>query len=285
MTNQTSPRVVACIDNRVGYEVLRHVVESRSADVVHAVIHPPQTISYGDEIRSFCDAHGIPTSDVERARRDFDAVLAGLQPDYLLSIYFDYILDDRFLTLPAKDAINLHPGYLPYNKGFYYYVWSVLDGTPAGVSLHRMTATVDNGDVIAQARVLVDPTDDGESLYRKHEDESIRLFKGTWASVLSGSYRVHRQRHGGTRHKLRETKGLLALNPHEPTTAMELIDRLRVTTFRGKAGCTIDLGGRTYQLSLTMTELEGAAAPLPGKHFVPTSDNASEPATPLLGKA
>lgn len=285
MTNQTAPRVVACIDNRVGYEVLRHIVETRTAEVVHVVVHPSQTILYAAEILSFCEAHRIPTCDVERARREFDTLLAPIRPDYLLSIYFDYILDDRFLALPARDAINLHPGYLPYNKGFYYYVWSVLDGTPAGVSLHRMAAEVDNGDIIAQARILVDPADDGESLYRKHEDESIRLFAGTWSSVLAGSYRVHRQRHGGTRHKLRETRGLLALDPHETMTALEFIDRLRVTTFRGKAGCTVDLGGRTYQLSLTMTELEGPAAPLPGKHFVPSTNNAEEPATQLPGKA
>ena len=59
-----------------------------------------------------------------------------LQPDIGLSILFDYILRSEFLELCPLGVVNLHPSYLPYNRGQYPNVWSIMDGTPAGVTLH-----------------------------------------------------------------------------------------------------------------------------------------------------
>ncbi|WP_394849177.1 hypothetical protein LZC95_17230 [Pendulispora brunnea] len=274
MKTDEKRRVVACVDNRVGYEALRILLSNEGTELCAVIVHPEKTISWGTEIRALCEKHDVPVFDVEEARLEFDELVGHLEPDFLLSIYYDYILDDRFLSLPKIDAINLHPGYLPYNKGFYYYVWSVLDGTPAGVSLHRMVAEVDKGDVIAQARVLVTPEDTGETLYRKHEDEAIRLFRSTWPAIVHEEYKLYPQAHPGTHHKLREMRALLNLDPHATTTARELIDTLRVCTFPGRAGCTIALDGRTYQINLSLREVRDTAASLPGKRPAKSSDAA-----------
>jgi methionyl-tRNA formyltransferase len=263
--NASSPSrsILMCLDNRVGYECLQFLLTDTDTRVCGAVVHPRQTALYGDEILDTCRAAGIPTFEFPQARDHFEEIIRPLAPDYVSCFYFDYVLDDRFLTLPKIDTINVHPGYLPYNKGFYYYVWSVLDGTPAGVSVHRMNAAADAGDLYSQASVEVTPEDTGDTLYRKHEDAAIRLFRATWPSIVNGTYRSHPQRHPGTRHKLGEMRDLLRLDPDERLRTRDLIDRLRVCTVPGRSGCTLDLDGASYQVELRLTPVAPGFVPSP----------------------
>lgn len=248
-------RVLACIDNRVGLEVLRFLLSQSGVDIVAVVTHPAKTALFRDEIACLCVERQIPMLDVDCARAEFDERLVPLAPDLLISVYFDYILDARFISLPTIDAINVHPGYLPYNKGFYYYVWAVLDGTPAGVSIHRMALEVDAGDIIVQKRVLIEPDDTGEVIYRKHEDESISLFSGVWPSIAAGTYKLFRQRHGGTRHRIVEAERLFQIDPQERLSVVELLNRIRVCSRAEKGACSVRLDGTNYELRLHLREI------------------------------
>jgi methionyl-tRNA formyltransferase len=264
MTTQTPVRkILMCLDNRVGYECLRHLLADPHTEVCGVVVHPRATALFGEEILSACQAAGVPSFEFPQARDHFQEIIAPLAPDYVACFYFDYVLDERFLSLPKLDTINVHPGYLPYNKGFFYYVWSVLDGTPAGVSVHRMNSAADAGDLYAQALIEVTPEDTGDTLYRKHEDAAIALFRATWPSITLGTYRSHAQRHPGTRHKLGEMRDLMRLDPEERMRTRELLDRLRVCTVPGKSGCTIDLEGGTYQVELRLTRVPAGFMPSP----------------------
>jgi methionyl-tRNA formyltransferase len=259
-------RILMCLDNRVGYECLQFLLSEPTAQVCGVVVHPPESALYGDEIAKACRDAQVPSFEFRQARSHFEELIQPLEPDYVACFYFDYVLDDRFLNLPKLDTINVHPGYLPYNKGFYYYAWSVLDGTPAGVSVHRMNAAADSGDLYAQAVVRVTPEDTGDTLYRKHEDAAIQLFRSTWPSIVAGSYRSHPQRHRGTRHKLGEMRELLRLDPNERLRTRDLLDRLRVCTVPGKSGCTVEMDGGTYQVELRLTPVPaGFVASPPGK--------------------
>jgi methionyl-tRNA formyltransferase len=253
------------VDNRVGYEVLRYLGDAAVAEVVGVIVHPEATALFGRQILAYCAGKRLPCWDIHGARESFDENIKPLHPHYLISVYFDYILDRRFLELPSIEPINLHPGYLPYNKGFYYYVWAVLEGTPAGVSIHRMEADVDAGDIISQVRVPVDAGDTGEMIYKQHEDEAIRLFKGTWPALAERSHKHFRQLHKGTRKKVAETIAVSRIDPHEKLSAIDLINRLRVLTFPDRSGCTIEIDGKAYELTLTMKRLDSdSSRPIPG---------------------
>ncbi|EIC30048.1 MULTISPECIES: formyltransferase family protein [Methylomicrobium] len=258
-----SRSILMCLDNRVGYECLKFLLNDPETKVCGAVVHPRATALFGDEILAACEAAGVPAFEFQRAREHFDEIIRPLEPDYVSCFYFDYVLDERFLSLPKIDTINVHPGYLPYNKGFFYYVWSVLDGTPAGVSVHRMNSAADAGDLYAQALVEVTPEDTGDTLYRKHEDAAIQLFRATWPSIVDGTYRSHPQRHPGTRHKLNEMSELLRLDPDERLRTRDLIDRLRVCTVPGRSGCIVDIDGESFQVELQLKPVPCGFVPSP----------------------
>ena len=97
-----------------------------------------------------------------------------LEPDIGLSVLLGYILAPEFLSRFARGAVNLHLAYLPYNRGSNPNVWSIVERTPAGATLHWMDAGVDTGDIIAQATTDVAADDTGET----HSYEKVLLATG-----------------------------------------------------------------------------------------------------------
>lgn len=57
------------------------------------------------------------------------------------------------IDLQGKRGINLHISYLPYNRGADPNLWSWLDGTPHGVTIHLMDETIDTGDILVQREI------------------------------------------------------------------------------------------------------------------------------------
>jgi len=70
----------------------------------------------------------------------------------------------KFLLEKVR-CINVHPGLNPHNKGMFPHVFSIINGLPAGVTIHEMTERIDDGPVIFQEEVKISPHDTGETLY------------------------------------------------------------------------------------------------------------------------
>ena len=63
--------------------------------------------------------------------------------------------------------------------------WSIVDETPAGVTIHFIDENIDEGDIITQKEVLIKPNDTGESLYTKLLETTINLFKDKFYYILN----------------------------------------------------------------------------------------------------
>ncbi len=73
--------------------------------------------------------------------------------DLVVSYTYRYILSEEIIDIFEGNVVNLHNSFLPWNRGADPNLWSVLEGTPRGVSLHYVNAGLDKGEVIAQALV------------------------------------------------------------------------------------------------------------------------------------
>ncbi len=104
------------------------------------------------------------------------------QFDWLLNIWGHKILKKDFIS-KFKNNLNLHPSYLPYNRGRDPYYFSIMDNTPVGVCIHRMDETVDGGKYYLKKKIFVKfPTTAGvifeQSLY-----EIKKLFLKNWIKI------------------------------------------------------------------------------------------------------
>lgn len=110
-------------------------------------------------------------------------------------------------------GINVHPGYLPYNRGPNPNLWAILDGTPRGVTVHYIDRGVDTGDIIAQRPVPL--PEEGvvtlQSAFDQLMEEGAALFAKTWPEIRAGRNQRIRQPEGGTAHIFATEAPLAAL--------------------------------------------------------------------------
>ena len=239
-------------NNYSGWQALSWLV-TQDVEVVGVVIHPPERARFRVEILGAAD---LPPERVFDGSQLGDpavrAALAELRADAALSVYFGYLVPPEVLHLFPRGAINLHPALLPYNRGANPNVWSLIDKTPAGVTLHYLDAGVDTGDIIAQEPVPIAPTDTGETLYHKLEQAGLDLLRRVWPLFEQGRAPRAPQPAGGGSHRLRDLDRLDEIDPDATVRAGDLLDLLRARTFPPYRGAYVRAGGEKIYLRLQL---------------------------------
>ncbi|HTS35716.1 MAG TPA: formyltransferase family protein [Candidatus Solibacter sp.] len=252
-------RILFLGNNWLGWQSLKWLRE-RGDEIVGVAVHPDKRAKYRSEIvreiTGSCELFdGSQLKDPGVLQR-----IRSVHADIAVSVLFGYILGTDFLESFPLGCINLHPALLPHNRGAYPNVWSIVDKTPSGVTLHYVDAGVDTGDVIAQKEVPVKLTDTGETLYRRLETEALELFKTTWPLICDGTASRTRQRPGEVgSHRVRDVEMIDKIDLQKSYVAEDLINVIRARTFPPYRGAYFIQGAKKIylQLELKEEELEG----------------------------
>jgi methionyl-tRNA formyltransferase len=179
------------------------------------------------------------------------SIIKDVQPDYVVSCGYRHIVPEPILDVPNEGCLNLHPAYLPYNRGANPNVWSIIEGTPAGVTLHYMDSGLDTGDVIARREVETGFSDTGKDLYERLEDAQVELFQEVWPDVIEDEISVTNQdKDAGTYHRTRDFEELCELDPNEEVQVKDFLDKLRALTFPPYDNAEIEVDGETYYVEI-----------------------------------
>jgi phosphoribosylglycinamide formyltransferase-1 len=128
---------------------------------------------------------GIRTIVIDHAchpdRSAFDRALGetidALQPALVVLAGFMRILTPEFVEHFRGRLLNIHPSLLPAFPGLHTHQRALEAGcSEHGASVHFVTATVDGGPVIAQARVPVRPGDTATTLAERVLQQEHRLY-------------------------------------------------------------------------------------------------------------
>ncbi|HEY4184092.1 MAG TPA: formyltransferase family protein [Polyangia bacterium] len=246
-------RLLFAGNNWLGLEALRFLRE-QGEEIVGLALHPPAKRRFGDELVA---AAGVsPQAVLDGASLNSPAGLAAvaaLGAEATVSVLFDYLFRAPFLEAFPRGVVNLHPSLLPYNRGQYPNVWSILDGTPAGVTFHYIDPGVDTGDIIAQRQVEVEPVDTGETLYRKLERAGLDLFREAWVPFREGrNPRLPQSGMAGTSHRTADVAAVDEIDLDRTYTGRALLDLLRARTFPPYRGAYFRSGGRKVHLRLQL---------------------------------
>lgn len=120
---------------------------------------------------------GIPTAVVDHRpfkgnRVAFEAELLkpleDARPDIVCLAGFMRVLTADFVTRFQGRMLNIHPSLLPKYKGLHTHARAIEAGdTEHGCSVHEVTAALDDGPILGQARVDIEPADTPETLASK----------------------------------------------------------------------------------------------------------------------
>lgn len=145
------------------------------------------------------EALGIPTAVLDhrpfgRDRAGFEAALNALldeyAPDIIAMAGFMRILTPVFIDHWAGRMLNIHPSLLPKYTGLDTHARALAAGdTEAGCSVHEVTADLDAGPVLGQARVPVLAGDTAASLAARVLAAEHRLYPAVLRRFAEGDRR------------------------------------------------------------------------------------------------
>ncbi len=113
----------------------------------------------GRGIKSIAADFGIPLAQPERINTpEGIALLTEFRPDLLVVVAYGQILKPHVLATATHGGINVHASLLPKYRGAAPVAWAIWNGeTQTGVTIIRMTAGLDAGDILAQKVVDILP--------------------------------------------------------------------------------------------------------------------------------
>jgi phosphoribosylglycinamide formyltransferase-1 len=155
---------------------------------------------------AFAHSHGIPTAVVPNkefpTREAFDAALQEtidrFEPDLVVLAGFMRILTAPFVEHYAGRMLNIHPSLLPLFPGLHTHRQALDAGVEEhGATVHFVTAELDHGPAVIQARIPVLPGDTEDSLAERLLAEehviypqAVRLFIEDRLSIEGGEVRI-----------------------------------------------------------------------------------------------
>lgn len=128
-------------------------------------------------------------------------------------------------VLDAVDgrALNLHISLLPWNRGADPNLWSWLENTPKGVTVHWMSPELDQGDIAGQRSMTLDAGSTLRETYDVLRDAIVELFAEVWPAVLTGNAPRLAQPAGGSYHRASDKEGHLASMPDGWDTRCDMV--------------------------------------------------------------
>ena len=132
-----------------------------------------------------------------------------VKPQLVISYNYNYIIREDIIKYMNGNIVNLHISFLPWNRGFSPNIWSFIDGTPKGVTIHYIDSNLDTGDITAQKELQFDITKESfASTYNQLNAEMVELFKGCWDSVMDRTVTRIRQKGIGSYHNKKDLEEL-----------------------------------------------------------------------------
>jgi folate-dependent phosphoribosylglycinamide formyltransferase PurN len=106
----------------------------------------------------------IVTDDINSP--DVVEKIKSVSPDLIISVSMNQIVKNQILEMPPKRCINVHCAPLPRYAGMSPYVWALANNEDhSAATVHYMEQGLDEGDIIVQEKVPVQPNDSAFALF------------------------------------------------------------------------------------------------------------------------
>lgn len=252
-------RIVFAGDRGISVQVLGYLLE-QGVEPLALLVPAARRASHADSLIGLC-----PFLESERILRGAAfrqpagvALLRELEPEYIVCIHFPYVVPEGVLTIPRMGVVNLHPAFLPYNRGWHTPSWAILDQTPIGATLHFMDAGVDTGDIIHRAVLAVSPGDTADTLYCRLQELEMEVFTEAWPRLASGLVERKPQNQAeGSFHSRQDlfADAVQSIDLDERVRAGELIRKLRaLTTNQREEAAYFEQAGRRFRIQVVINE-------------------------------
>jgi methionyl-tRNA formyltransferase len=238
-------RLLVFADGSVGFEIVNWLLQNYCEDLATIVT------AESNEITAAASVAGVRT-EVFSSSEALVSRLALERIDLGVLLWWPKIIKEPLLSTPQHGYINTHPSLLPHGRGKNYNFWAIVEQSPFGVSLHKVDAGIDTGDLAAQSEIPYGWEDTGETLYLRAKHEIVELFKRSYPDLRSLNIKFMPQfLDNGSDHRVGEMEVASVIELDRSYSARELLNLLRARTFDGHPACNfVDERGRKFEVRL-----------------------------------
>ena len=123
----------------------------------------------------------LPIKKINTDSREEESLIQSiniLQPDYILSVQYPWILSSLIINKLSGNIFNLHNSKLPDYRGHNTLSHEILNNEEFHTStLHKIYPEVDRGIIIDSKTIKINPDETAYSLWLKSVEESIKILK------------------------------------------------------------------------------------------------------------
>ncbi len=143
-------------------------------------------------------AEGVPTfalshKGMDRLEHDaaMDAAIRASGADFIALAGYMRVLGADFVSGWEGRMVNIHPSLLPKYKGLHTHARALEAGdTHGGASVHLVTPELDDGEILGQAKVAIQPEDTPDSLAKRVLIAEHQLYSRTLNDYVSRHIRA-----------------------------------------------------------------------------------------------
>ncbi len=129
----------------------------------------------------------LPVIQAEKLTKAVREEVALLGANFLISFACGHYFGPKFLALFTEGSINIHPSLLPKYRGSSPLQFAILEGEKkTGISIQRIAAEIDSGNVLACEAMELDGTETTASLSEKVARKVPLLLIKTLKQILEG---------------------------------------------------------------------------------------------------
>jgi methionyl-tRNA formyltransferase len=169
----------------------RHLLDSR-ANLVGLVTLAPEaraTVSGAIDLAAPAEAAGVPVLFVRQVNEPGCVEwIRRLAPDLLIVVGWTQLLREELLSIPKIACLGFHASLLPRYRGRAPINWVLINGeTETGNTMMVLEPGADEGDIVAQRRILITDEDDCRTLYEKVGATEISMLAEVLPLVRQGA--------------------------------------------------------------------------------------------------
>lgn len=207
---------------------------------------------------------GLPVLQPERARnQSFIETLVELKPDLIVVVAYGQILPQAILDIPRFGCLNVHTSLLPKYRGAAPIQWAIVNGeAETGVTIMKMDAGLDTGDILVQESTPILPEDNSETLHDRLAQLGASLLLRAIPEYLNGNLSLRPQPADGGSYAARIKKEDGRIDWNQP--AHTILNRLRGFTPWPGVFSFLEDGSSKHLLKIWQVEVV-AGAGVPGR--------------------
>lgn len=141
-------------------------------------------------VKEYALSRGIPVYQPQRIKKESVGDLKALAPDLCVTAAFGQILSQEILDIPPLGNINVHASLLPKHRGSAPIAWAIMQGDQeAGVTTMMMARGIDNGDMLLQRAMPIQPGETCGELTERLSHIGAELLMETIRALEAGTLR------------------------------------------------------------------------------------------------